>query len=359
MLIGILADCHLGKHKFRKIDENGQNLYNELNNKAFKEAINILDKENVENIIIAGDLFDSPNPPVQSVILANEVFSNINKNIYLLGGNHDYSQINNQINIHSFDLLYPKNILKEYKNISHYELDDCNLVFMPYKFMKPEYFGEIYKIVESYNLKNNKNPSILIIHGYINLNNDENAIKEFALPKQVVDLFNLVVCGHIHLPNYIDFGNTNILTPGSLMPSSYALNILNEVKESSGIDIEPSVYTYNTETNIVKRIKIPNIPQVNNIIAENYEDLNNILNNIKESKINYNIYSIRYNGKMDEIDEILYKNAIQNSLILSIKTIDNKVDEINDNQDFLNFWDFISQNYPDYYDEFQQIKENV
>ena len=66
MKIGIFSDCHLGIRKFRKI-YNYQNSYESLTNTVFNEALTIMKNKKVDNLIIAGDLFDNPNPSIKTI----------------------------------------------------------------------------------------------------------------------------------------------------------------------------------------------------------------------------------------------------------------------------------------------------
>ncbi len=81
-----LGDCHLGGWR--------QPQLNELNFKAFQQALDTCIKERVDFILIAGDLFDSPYPPIDTLKDTFNCFKKIKDAkipVFLIAGSHDYS----------------------------------------------------------------------------------------------------------------------------------------------------------------------------------------------------------------------------------------------------------------------------
>ncbi|HCX55784.1 MAG TPA: exonuclease sbcCD subunit D, partial [Sphingobacterium sp.] len=80
------ADWHLGKRldSFSRIDE--QVL-------VMDEIVHIADRENVDLVIIAGDLFDAFNPGVEAIELFYRTIKRLTKNgmrpVIAIAGNHD------------------------------------------------------------------------------------------------------------------------------------------------------------------------------------------------------------------------------------------------------------------------------
>ena len=64
-----LGDCHLGGWRQPELKE--------LNFECFKEAMDRILKEKVDFILLAGDLFDSPYPPIETLKETFEVFKKI------------------------------------------------------------------------------------------------------------------------------------------------------------------------------------------------------------------------------------------------------------------------------------------
>jgi len=81
-----LADCHLGGWRQLELKQ--------LNLESFRKAIDRCIKENVDFVLITGDLFDSAYPPVE---ILEEAFFQLKKlkdskiPCYIIAGSHDYS----------------------------------------------------------------------------------------------------------------------------------------------------------------------------------------------------------------------------------------------------------------------------
>ena len=86
-LIAHMADIHLGYRQYG-LGERENDLY-----EAFSEAVEHALREHVEALIIAGDLFDTPRPPVKALTWAKKILSQLTekgvKVLYVLG-DHDY-----------------------------------------------------------------------------------------------------------------------------------------------------------------------------------------------------------------------------------------------------------------------------
>jgi len=81
-----IADCHLGGWP--------QPQLRELNFKCFQEVVRRCISEKVDFILIAGDLFDSPYPPIDTLKEAFDEFRKIKEAkipVFLIAGSHDYS----------------------------------------------------------------------------------------------------------------------------------------------------------------------------------------------------------------------------------------------------------------------------
>ncbi|MFX1235543.1 MAG: exonuclease SbcCD subunit D, partial [Promethearchaeota archaeon] len=84
-----LSDCHLGAWRNERL--------NVLGYRAFEEAINIIIKEDVDFVIISGDLFDVSNPKVEVVDLTVRELKKLKDNgipVYGIMGSHDFSPSN-------------------------------------------------------------------------------------------------------------------------------------------------------------------------------------------------------------------------------------------------------------------------
>jgi len=219
MKIAITADLHL---KTRKEVENRYN--------ALEKIINHCKKNNVEKIIIAGDLFDENF--LNYFDFDQLCKSTTNMNFYIIPGNHDM-----QLNTNSFTASN----IKIFNNTDIEYFDNIAFLFVPYNRTK-----SIDEIITSFwQSQPIPNEWILIGHGdYISsirtINEYEDGIY-MPISAKAINVFNplKVILGHIH--KYSEFGK--VIYPGS----PYPLNI-NETGKRFFL-----VY----DTNIRKFEKIP------------------------------------------------------------------------------------------------------
>ena len=85
MRIAHLSDLHLG----RKLND-----YSLINNqrKILEQVIEKIDKKEIDLVLIAGDIYDSPVPDAEAVAVLNEFLSGlkrIGKDVFMIAGNHD------------------------------------------------------------------------------------------------------------------------------------------------------------------------------------------------------------------------------------------------------------------------------
>jgi DNA repair protein SbcD/Mre11 len=83
---GHLADCHLGGWRIPELQK--------LNFESFQYALEKCKKEKVDFILIAGDLFDSAYPPIETIKDTFNEFRKLKEEnipVFLIAGSHDYS----------------------------------------------------------------------------------------------------------------------------------------------------------------------------------------------------------------------------------------------------------------------------
>jgi len=85
MRIAHISDTHLG-HRQYNLDERESDIY-----EAFEQAVNKAIEERVDVLIHAGDLFDSPNPPIKALYVFKNALKKINEKMkfYCVLGDHD------------------------------------------------------------------------------------------------------------------------------------------------------------------------------------------------------------------------------------------------------------------------------
>ena len=85
MRIAHLSDLHLG----RKLND-----YSLINNqrKILEQVVEKIDKKEIDLVLIAGDIYDSPVPDAEAVAVLNEFLTglkNLGKDVFMIAGNHD------------------------------------------------------------------------------------------------------------------------------------------------------------------------------------------------------------------------------------------------------------------------------
>ena len=337
MKIGIMSDCHLGQYKFRKM----QGLFNKfelLNYNAFKEAIDKFQSLNLDEIIIAGDMFDSPNPLMRSIKVAKEELAKItDADIHIISGNHEYSMKNEMFDSNVIDNFIQQDNVFTYASVENkYLSDEIAVSFVPYKFLTPETFNNLRQFIsDSQQCKH-----ILVMHGYVDFTK-EHMNEDYALPVEVASLFDVVICGHIHLQNIKKTKSLTVITPGSLMPS-------NQANGENGV---PSIYIYDTDNGEIEIINLKTSPKVLNLNV--YNNINIKLEELTDIKYHDTIVNIKYFGS-EEIDEKLYYNVLDNVLNLSLNSMKENTDIV-EAAPVDKFWSYIKTHYNDYYQEFQEL----
>ena len=82
-----IADCHIGSWRRDKI-------LNSISKKYFIKAIDVMLDEKVDFVLIAGDLFDSAVPNIDSIKVVVEQLKRLKDNnisVYFIAGSHDFS----------------------------------------------------------------------------------------------------------------------------------------------------------------------------------------------------------------------------------------------------------------------------
>jgi DNA repair exonuclease SbcCD nuclease subunit len=337
MKVGIMSDSHLGERRFRR-QVGHQNMFKLQNYKCFREALVKL--QDADCILLAGDLYDGPNPDVDAIIVSKEL-AHLKVPAFVLGGNHDFSKLAESNGYHSFDVLRDEGGKVSF--VTEFGVFDLNpniqLFCIPYGQLNAESFAKVSRLLDRSKL------NILMAHGYLEVGGERN--EEYGLPQVVAKNFDLVVCGHVHLPNMVGMGKVKVLTPGSLMPSAAAFNA------GMQMDAKPSVWMYDTESKSLERIHLENAPSVYSIHTSNLnETLENVVN---ANELPPPIYSISYSGSMADVDESVYKKALHKVMNLSVSTLDGNMTQRQNDAPMVGFWDFIKRDHPCYYEEFQEI----
>lgn len=222
------ADLHLGKdlHGFPLLEEQAYIL---------KQIIEIARLEQVDAVLLAGDVYDRANPPQEAIRLLEKFFTALREahiSLFLIAGNHDSvtrlgfgSEFFSLANLHLATEAQPQIKIYEFK--AHGELVDIYLLpytrrvdlkkFYPdlaekdcYSDLMQAHISSLRAVVEE--RRSEGVPSILIAHQWlVDLTGDsKNSESEETLlgmveqlPASLFSFFDYVALGHLHRPQQI------------------------------------------------------------------------------------------------------------------------------------------------------------
>ncbi|EDY34635.1 Ser/Thr protein phosphatase family protein [Aciduliprofundum boonei T469] len=225
-----IADAHLGA--FSKNPK-----LKELNLKAFEIAIQKSIEEQVDFIIIAGDLFHNPIPDMEIVRRAVEILKNAGDRgirIYAIYGSHDFSAGSTAL----LDVLSSTGL---FKKVVNYEVYDGKLRILPVEdptgvnilgvsglssAQEVEYFEHIDRDY----LERIEHPKIFVFHTTISELKPSYIPDRYALPKSLLPQnFDYYAGGHLHERIESDLNGSPLIYPGALFGATYNdLDILKE-----------------------------------------------------------------------------------------------------------------------------------
>ena len=228
-----LSDCHLGAWR-------NENL-NQIGYEAFKQAIDRIIEENVDFVIISGDLYDVSNPKVEVVDLSVCELKRLKDKgipVYGIMGSHDFSPSNKSMirPLISAGLFIDvsKGVLSEdgILKLSFIQDPKTNIKLTGLRARKRSLEIEDYKILDIGSLEKEEGIKIFILHTMMS----ELKPKEYkdmdSAPKSLLPQnFNYYAGGHLHktIPEelreneqILKINDTNkIIYPGSLYPTDF------------------------------------------------------------------------------------------------------------------------------------------
>lgn len=204
-----IADCHLGGWREQQLQD--------LNLKAFEKAIDVCIHNNLDFVLITGDLFDTALPPVDILKKAAEKLRQLKDadiKCYVIAGSHDYSASGKTF----LDVLEKAGLCENIEKIDNENMiltEEKDFVLAGVSGKKQELEKELIK-----KLKIPKLPDklkILALHTTI----DENKTSDFVDGLKISELpkgFDYYALGHIHKPfNHQD----KVVYPGPLFPNNF------------------------------------------------------------------------------------------------------------------------------------------
>ena len=231
MKICCIADIHIGVKAYSKVDPVTHFSYREietLNN--FKKVIDICIKDNIEVLLIAGDIY---NTSIVSPMLQDEVnkilnYAAANLKVLILDGNHDLKKLDTAVsNLKPLDTFNIKNVIhtKDWLDTELNIKDETvRFIFLP-TYTTDEEIGQL--LDEHLPKKNKyKNPIIVIGHfttqgaslnDWLIAENEGNININHFVGRNI----NFVVLGHLHRPQILRKAKPFIFYTGSLQRTDF------------------------------------------------------------------------------------------------------------------------------------------
>lgn len=205
-----IADVHIGIHfkqsSFGNISKNRRKEIKE----TFFRVIDYIKEENIELLLISGDLFEEKSVTMEDLKEVKYKFEQINKTtVLIIAGNHDPLTMQSVYN----KIEWSKNVVILESQINLISIESLNLHIYGYswgskKINKP--------LLDRIKIKDNSKTNILLAHGEIATSSEYLPINKNKLIEKG---FDYVALGHIHKPEFI---KENIAYSGSLEPLDFS-----------------------------------------------------------------------------------------------------------------------------------------
>lgn len=344
MLIGLWSDLHNGKRMYRT-DETGYNKYEQIGYRVMREYVKVFKKEKPKVIICAGDQFETANPtaiPLTHYIQAQqslEDFITID-----ITGNHDFAFANRRNKCSAVGIA-PHTYFSDYE-LKLVEIDDVAFILMPYIYDTVDniqtYIANCRELVKTTNCPK----KILITHGVTDRYFREHFVDDpIRLSDDFIQLFDVVVIGHIHTPFEYWEGKTLVISPGATI-------------DYQAYEDRTGPVFLDTDTLDYRRvlIKSPHIVKKNC----NEKNINKVLTDVTED-----IYHIVFDGNPEVINNDLFIQAKNKAVNLVIEPVQHE--DTGDNAEKVvekktlmpPLIPWVRQNYPDSTEHFEKAKENL
>ena len=349
MKVAIISDLHLGFRQYGSI-EREKDFYRQFFN-VCKE----IKKHRPEIVIIAGDLFDKPNPTPAAINAYREGIGNLNSILCVTKGNHTmilregHYSIDEYFGADEFEGYYyldDETITTVLHGMqSNYDLEFRKYVNKPnvlvtgitYRYNSDlDEFIKVQKELAEKNSKEDASYKILVVH---------QSFKEFCgfvgeeLSIEDIDYspYDAIICGHIHSRfNTVLPDGTLFIQPGSIERMN-TTEALDEEKNGKGF------YLLDTEDNSLEFFKVecPRKFFLGEVKLDTKQDLENHLeelnNDISKLKVPP-IISYKYKNHINNIEAVrenislMGKNILLNKSHIDDQSQEEVVLEITDNE---------------------------
>ena len=276
-----LGDCHLGGWRIPEL--------NELNFHAFKTALEICIKEKVGFVLMAGDLFDSACPPIDTLKETFREFRRLKESripVFLISGSHDYSVSGKTF----LDVLAKAGFCF---NVEKYEERNGSLLLEPTIYNNVAIYGYPGKksgleVDEIGRIKLQDSPGmfkILMLHTAL-----RDAVG--SLPIKSVDQNKLPKVDYTALAHlHIKYNKQGRVYSGPLFPNS-----ITELEELKG----GSFYIFNNGEISRREIKPKEVLAFNFDISDSLKATDEILSHLGKSDLKDKIVIVRLKGMLNK-----------------------------------------------------------
>ncbi len=211
------SDWHLGKKLF-KLDRSSEHEH------FLSWLLKTLIEQEIDLLIIAGDIFDTPTPPHQSLEMfynfLHEISIKTKTETFIIAGNHDSGLLlEAPARLLSFHRVKvwgklspdPKDHWVRFEK-NNETLDICALPFFRSYELLPQGEGDALEALKKYFSKEKNGPQLLMLHhlaGIFEAAGSEQVISLSGvetIPKDLLTSFDYVALGHIHKPQRIGEG---------------------------------------------------------------------------------------------------------------------------------------------------------
>ena len=339
MKIMHLADLHIGKsiNGFSMIEDQ---------NYILKEILKIIDMNNVDTVILAGDIYDKSIPPTEAVNLFNDFLVDLAKrhlHVLIISGNHDSADrlaFANKLIAETG--VYIANVYDG--DIKPITLEGINFYLLP--FIKPanvkrffpeeeiiSYTDMMRVAIKHMNVDFNK-VNILVAHQFITGASTSDSEVSVGgsdnIDAEVFEGFDYVALGHLHAPQHIL--KETIRYSGT--PLKYSFSEVKQIKSATIVELtSKDDLRISTIPLVPKRdfrtikgsyeeiVYRPNYEKTNTddyvkIILTDEEDIPNVIGILRN--IYPNIISLEYdntrtrnNQILSEVEDIEHKSEIE------------------------------------------------
>ena len=284
-----MGDCHLGGWRQPELQD--------LNLRSFRFAVDKIIKENLDFVLIAGDLFDNAYPPIETIKESFHEFKRLKEAkipVFLIAGSHDYSASGKTF----LDVLEKSGFAK---NVFSAEERNGLLYLNPSIYKNVAIYGypgrkSGLEVEDVQRIKLNDAPGlfkILMLHTSI-----RDAVGNLPIPAVDQDkLPKTDYCALAHL--HINYNKNGRVYCGPLFPNN-ALE-LEELKGGSFYIVDTQGKTERQE------VKLKDVVIIDQVVSDALRDTEEIMEKIKATDIKDKILVLRVsgvieNGKTTDLD---------------------------------------------------------